>query len=83
MSRGGVGGRGARAQHRSRGRGAGRRAAQWLARLVVLAVVFVAGLVIGRAVESAPEPGGTQSIVRTLEPLTVPPEERGQTATSP
>lgn len=55
----------------------------WLARFVVLVVVFAAGLVIGRAVESAPEPGGTQSIVRTLEPLTVPPEEGGQTATAP
>lgn len=83
MSRGGVGGRGARSRHRSRGRGAGRRAAVWLARFVVLVVVFAAGLVIGRAVESAPEPGGTQSIVRTLEPLTVPPEEGGQTATAP
>lgn len=83
MSRGGVGGRGARAQHGSRGRGTGRHAAAWLARLVVLAIVFAAGLVIGRAFESAPEPGGTQSIVRTLEPLTVPPEEAGQTATAP
>jgi hypothetical protein len=51
-------------------------------RLAVLAVVFLAGLAIGRAVEQAPEPGGTQTIVRTLEPLTVEPRERTVTVTT-
>ena len=36
-------------------------------------VVFFVGLVVGRALESAPQPGGTQTIVRTLEPLTLAP----------
>lgn len=50
--------------------------------MVVLAVVFLAGLSIGRAVEQAPRPGGTQTIVRTLEPLTVQPDERTVTVTT-
>ncbi|MET1010102.1 MAG: hypothetical protein ABWY96_08630 [Gaiellaceae bacterium] len=56
--------------------------AVWIFRLAVLAVVFVAGLAIGRALESAPDPGGTQTIVRTLEPLTVEPQERTVTVTT-
>jgi hypothetical protein len=56
--------------------------AGWILRLAVLAVVFLAGLAIGRAVEQAPEPGGTQTIVRTLEPLTVEPRERTVTVTT-
>jgi hypothetical protein len=63
-------------------RSTGRRLAAWLVRLAVLAVVFVAGLAIGRALESAPDPGGTQTIVRTLEPLTVEPQERTVTVTT-
>jgi hypothetical protein len=54
----------------------------WIIRLAVLAVVFLAGLAIGRAVEQAPEPGGTQTIVRTIEPLTVEPRERTVTVTT-
>jgi hypothetical protein len=48
----------------------------WALGLAVLGVVFLAGVAIGRAVEDAPRPGGTQTIVRTLEPRTVEPEER-------
>jgi hypothetical protein len=48
----------------------------------VVAVVFVAGLAVGRAVEDAPDPGGTQTIVRTLEPLTIEPRERTVTVTT-
>ena len=59
-----------------------RRIAGWILRLVVVAAVFVAGLAIGRALEDAPEPGGTQTIVRTLEPLTVEPAERTVTVTT-
>jgi hypothetical protein len=58
------------------------RALAWVLRLLVLVVVFFAGLVIGRALESAPRPGGTQTIVRTIEPLTVPPAERTVTVTT-
>lgn len=42
-------------------------------RAVFVAVVFLLGLVIGRALEDAPKPGGSQTIVRTLEPSTVGP----------
>jgi hypothetical protein len=56
--------------------------ATWILRLAVLGVVFLAGLAIGRAVEQAPEPGGTQTIVRTLEPQTVEPRERRVTVTT-
>jgi hypothetical protein len=74
----------ASAQERGRARrsSAGRRVAAWILRLAVLAVVFFAGRAIGRAVEQAPEPGGTQTIVRTLEPLTVEPRERTVTVTT-
>jgi hypothetical protein len=52
-----------------------RTALLWLARIVVLAVVFIVGLVVGRALEDAPKPGGEQTIVRTLEPSTLGPVE--------
>jgi hypothetical protein len=76
--------RAARARERERARrsSAGRRLVIWILRLAILAVVFLAGLAIGRAVEQAPEPGGTQTIVRTLEPLTVEPRERTVTVTT-
>jgi hypothetical protein len=54
----------------------------WILRLAVLAIVFIAGMAIGRAIEDTPSPGGTQTIVRTLEPLTVPPQERTVTVTT-
>ena len=72
-------------RRRERGRprrSTGRRLVGWLLRLAVLAVVFVAGLAIGRALEQSPSPGGTQTIVRTLEPLTVEPQERTVTVTT-
>jgi hypothetical protein len=36
-----------------------------------VAVVFLLGLVVGRAVEDAPTPGGQQTGVRTLLPSTL------------
>jgi hypothetical protein len=73
----------ARARDRVRPRrSTGRRLLGWALRLAVLAVVFVAGLAIGRALEQSPSPGGTQTIVRTLEPLTVEPQERTVTVTT-
>jgi hypothetical protein len=41
----------------------------------VVGVVFLTGLVIGRAIEDAPQPGGQQTGVRTLEPSTLAPVE--------
>lgn len=66
----------------ARGRGRGRRAAVWALGLLLVAAVFLAGVAIGRAVEDAPRPGGTQTLVRTLEPLTVEPRERTVTVTT-
>jgi hypothetical protein len=60
----------------------GRRIVAWIVRLTVVAAVFVAGLAVGRALEDAPSPGGSQTIVRTLEPLTVEPRERTVTVTT-
>jgi hypothetical protein len=71
-----------RTRERRRRPSTGRRLLAWLVRLLVVAAVFVAGLSIGRALEDAPEPGGTQTIVRTLEPLTVEPSERTVTVTT-
>lgn len=53
-----------------------RRGRPWVLLVVwalVIAVVFFVGLVIGRALEDAPTPGGTQTLVRTLKPSTVGP----------
>ena len=53
------------------------RARRWpkVALAVVVAVVlFAAGLALGLALEDRPVPGGTQTSVRTLEPLPQEPE---------
>jgi hypothetical protein len=71
-----------RDRERRRRSSPGRRILTWIVRLLAVAVIFVAGLAVGRALEDAPEPGGTQTIVRTLEPLTVEPSERTVTVTT-
>lgn len=61
------------------GRSAERRrrvAGIWVLRLLLLGLAFFVGLVVGRALEDAPKPGGTQTLVRTLVPDTVKPEPR-------
>lgn len=82
MTAGSPGSARARRRGRPQRRSTGRRIAAWILRLAVVAAVFVAGLAIGGALEDAPEPGGTQTIVRTLEPLTVEPRERTVTVTT-
>lgn len=72
----------ARERARARRRRRSRRVVTWIFSLALLGVVFLAGLAIGRAVEDAPRPGGTQTVVRTLEPLTVEPQERTVTVTT-
>ncbi len=72
----------ARDRDRQRRQSTGRRIVKWLARIAVVAAVFFIGLVVGKAVEDTPSPGGTQTIVRTLEPLTVEPRERTVTVTT-
>jgi hypothetical protein len=51
--------------------------------VAVLALAFVLGLAVGRAVEEGPRPGGTVTQVRTLTPLPLPPATRTVTVTSP
>jgi hypothetical protein len=74
----------ARARERARKRrpSTGRRILGWVVGLALIAAVFVAGLSVGKALEDAPSPGGTQTIVRTLDPLTVQPRERTVTVTT-
>lgn len=59
-----------------RGRLPRRRVLAIVAAIVGLGLAFFIGLAIGRAIEDVPEPGGTQTVVRTLEPSTVRPEPR-------
>ena len=63
-------------------RGRRRGVRTWVARVVALGIVFFAGLAVGRALEEAPRPGGTQTLVRTLDPGTIPPATRTITVTT-
>jgi hypothetical protein len=67
---------GSTARERSRGRrgSRGRRVFRWILGALVLAAVFLAGLAVGRAVESVPAPED-QTLVRTLVPTTLTPRE--------
>jgi hypothetical protein len=56
-------------------RGRTRRALVWLARLVVGAVLLLAGIAIGRALESGGGSVDTNTSVRTLEVSTLTPQE--------
>jgi hypothetical protein len=44
---------------------------------VGLVLVFVVGIAIGEALHDNPSPGGTQTLVRTLEPLPLAPAAQG------
>ena len=49
-----------------------RRRRRWpgiLAAIVGALVLFALGLALGRALQDRPVPGGTQTSIRTLEPL--------------
>ena len=48
--------------------------------LVVIVAVFAAGLALGEALHDNPS-GGTQTLVRTLKPLEVPPARETVTVT--
>jgi hypothetical protein len=49
--------------------------------LASLAVGFVLGLSVSRALDDGPEPARTQTSIRTLRPLPLPPT--GRTSTAP
>ena len=59
-----------------------RRAGAVLAGLLLAFLLFFAGLALGRALEEGPEPAAPQTLVRTLEPETVPPVTRTLTVTT-
>jgi hypothetical protein len=59
-----------RERRRERRNRRGRRALRWGVALLVLAVSFFAGIVVGRAVEDQ-HPNGDQTLVRTLLPTTL------------
>jgi hypothetical protein len=44
---------------------------------VGLVLVFVVGVAVGEALHDNPSPGGTQTLVRTLEPLPLAPAAQG------
>jgi hypothetical protein len=48
--------------------------------VVGVGVVFAVGVAVGEALHDNPNPGGTQSLVRTLQPLPLAPAAR-QTVT--
>ena len=66
---------------RRRGRGPLRVAAA----LALLVLAFALGIAFGQALEENPDPGGTQTSVRTLKPadLAPPPETVTVTVSSP
>ncbi|MGZ4380184.1 MAG: hypothetical protein ACXVZ2_01290 [Gaiellaceae bacterium] len=43
---------------------------------VLVLVAFVIGIALGESLSEGPSPGGTQSLVRTLEPLPLAPAAR-------
>lgn len=49
--------------------------------LLVLVVVFFVGLALGQALDDNPTGGGTQTLVRTLKPLPLPPARETVTVT--
>lgn len=48
---------------------------------LLLLAALVLGISIGRALEDGPNPGGTQTRIRTLEPQPLPPAARTVTVT--
>jgi hypothetical protein len=50
-----------------------RRVPGWAIVAAALVVAFVVGIAVGEALHDNPEPGGTQTLVRTLQPLPLEP----------
>jgi hypothetical protein len=67
-----------RRERRARGRGV----AVFAFALAGTALVFFAGLAVGRALDDAPRPGGGQTLVRTLSPGTISPATQTVTVTT-
>jgi hypothetical protein len=50
--------------------------------VVAAAVVFAVGVALGQALRDSPRPGGTQTRIRTLKPLQLPPARVTVTVTT-
>ncbi len=48
-------------------------AARWLLRLLLAAAIFAAGIALGEALHDNPQPGHTQTLLRTLKPTATSP----------
>ncbi len=59
-----------------------RRALRFWVGLVALVVAFGAGLAIGQSLDDNPDTGRSQTLVRTLQPLEVPPVRETVTVTT-
>jgi hypothetical protein len=51
--------------------------------LVLIGVVFAFGVALGQALHDNPKPGGSQTLVRTLRPLPLPPAPATSTTSKP
>jgi drug/metabolite transporter (DMT)-like permease len=60
----------------ARPRRARRRWPKWLLVAVLVLAAFAVGIALGESLGDGPSPGGTQSLVRTLEPLPLAPAAR-------
>ena len=49
---------------------------------IVAVVIFAIGVAVGESVHDNPKPGGTQTLVRTLKPLQLPPAQVTVTVTT-
>ncbi len=54
---------------------------RFLLACAVLAAVFAGGIALGEAIHDNPAPGPTQTLVRTLQPLALPPAPETVTVT--
>ena len=63
-------------RERPRRRRTRRRVPAWALAGIGLLVAFVVGIAVGEALHDNPNPGGTQTIVRTLQPLPLAPAAR-------
>jgi ABC-type molybdate transport system permease subunit len=45
--------------------------------VVGLVIALVVGIALGEALHDNPSPGGTQTLIRTLQPLPLPPAAQG------
>ncbi len=49
---------------------------RWILLAIAALVVFAVGIGLGQALNDNPQPGGTQTLIRTLEPLPLAPAAR-------